>query len=259
MIDCIKVINLDRTPERLTQFLARNPGVPAERFPAVDGALADRADCLRDGILDTDNIYRAGAIGCAMSHIGLWRDCAAGDKAFHIVEDDAILRHDFLPAANAMLGGLDEWDIILWGHNLDWPLQIKAAAGLGVVVVQYDHETLAVEPFQKTTTPSMLMPLVSAAALCCYSVSPSGAKRILADCLPVGSARPRYLEKLESGWANTGIDVELSRHYARWRSYVAFPMIAVSENIHSASTIQGHLAAIHDSAITNRGSSGSGT
>lgn len=254
MIDRIRVVSLDRTPDRFAQFIERHPNLPVERFPAVDGALQDRAACVREGILAEDNIYVPGAIGCAMSHANLWRQCAAGSEAFHVAEDDAVLRHDFSSMASRLLGTLLDWDIVLWTNNLDWPLQLRPGDGLGVVVVQYDPQAIAdavgLEQFRSATAAPMLMPLISATGTCCYSVSPHGAARMLADCLPIGAKMPRYLSKLNVGLSNTGIDIEMCRHYAGWRAYAAMPPLAVPLNDQAASTIRGHLAAMHSPGAT---------
>ena len=254
-IERIRVINLERSPERLTRFIERHPGLPVERFPAVDGAGLDRDACVKDGVITADNEYSPGAIGLAMSHIKLWRQCSAGSEPFHIAEDDAILRRDFESVAGTLLDTLDDWDIVLWGHNRDWPVHIRPAQGVGVVVVQYDHEAVdetSLNLFRSATVTPILTPLFSAAGTCCYSVSPRGATRMLADCLPIGRESAKYLAKTGADWYNTGIDVELSRHYAEWRAYVALPLVAVSDNDQSASTIRGHLSAMHDPAIANR-------
>jgi glycosyl transferase family 25 len=252
----LRVINLARSPERMARFAAQNPGLAAERSPAVDGAAIDRAACIRDGIIAAANAYRPGALGCALSHIALWRQCAAGTEAFHVSEDDVVFRHDFSTVAAALLAGLPEWDIVLWAHNLDWPVQIEPAPGTGVVVVQYDHEATAPDKFRSGTTVPLLAPLVSAAGTPCYSVSPRGAARMLAGCLPIGNVSARYLHKLDTAWYNTGIDVELCRHYADWRAFVALPFLAMADNDQSASTIRGHLQALHDPRIANRAPAG---
>ncbi len=252
MIERIRIVNLERSPQRLAQFMEWHPGLPIERFPAVDGATLDRDACIRDGIIAADNRYIPGALGCAMSHINLWRQCAAGAEPFHVAEDDIVLRPDFLSVASTLLGTLDAWDIVLWTHNFDWPVQTRPAPGLGIVVVQYDYETVNQAQFRSGTVMPALLPLVTAAGTGCYSVSPRGAARMLADCLPVGHADASYLLKLGAGWDNTGIDVEMSRHYGDWLAYVALPPLAVSANSQVGSTIRGHFAAMHDPAIANR-------
>jgi hypothetical protein len=225
-----------------------------ERFAAFDGAGIERADCVRDGLITEDNAYRPGAIGAAMSHVSLWRRCAAESEPFHIAEDDATLRSDFEAAGSAALGGLGDWDIVLWTHNFDWPVMIEPAPGVGPVVLQFDPAVAPhrLEAFQAATTKPLVTPLISAAGLSCYSVSPQGAARLLAGCLPIGNRSASYAARSGLGWDNTGIDVELSRHYAGWRAFIAVPPLAVACNDQSGSTIRGHLAAMHDPAIANK-------
>jgi GR25 family glycosyltransferase involved in LPS biosynthesis len=250
----LRIINLDRTPDRLAAFIARHPGVTFERFAAVDGGTIARADCIRDGIITPDNLYRPGAIGLALSHITLWRQCAAGSQPFHVAEDDISLRNDFRATAADLLAGLSEWDVVLWTNNFDWPVKIRPAPGVGPVVMQYDPEEARREfsLFPLATTRPTLTRLVSAAGTGCYSVSPRGAARMLADCLPLGRISASYVAKPGFGWDNMGIDVEMSRHYNDWQAFLSLPPLAVAPNDQSSSTIRGHLAAMHDPAIANR-------
>ena len=243
MINRIRVINLERSLERLTRFIARHPGLPVERFPAVDGARLDRDACIESGVISPDNEYIPGALGNALSHIALWRECSSGSEPFHIMEDDAVLRDDFPSMASALLDTLNDWDIVLWTHNFDWPLQIRPVRGVGVVVVQYDHEAVnetSLNLFRPGTETPFLAPLVSAAGFCCYSVSPRGAARMLVDCLPIGRKQASYLKKTGAGWINTALDVEMSCHYDAWRAYVAIPPVAITDNDKSTSTVWGH-------------------
>jgi hypothetical protein len=248
-----KVVNLDRSPERLQQFARQNRHLVADRWPAVDGNRIDRDQVVREGYFKPENDYSPGALGCALSHIGLWLQCAAGTEPIHVVEDDMILREDIEQTAPALLASLgDDWDIVLWAHNLNWPLQIKPAPGIGVAALQYQHDLSPNEGFQAARTKPALLPLFSAAGTGCYSVSPSGAARILADCLPIGAVPAVYLEGLDKNWANSGIDVELCRHYTDWRAFVSVPFLAIGDNDQQLSTIRGHLDAMHDPAIANK-------
>nr|WP_294520201.1 glycosyltransferase family 25 protein [uncultured Rhodopila sp.] len=257
MSECIRVINLDRSPDRFARFIERHPGVPIERFSAVDGFKIDRDTCVINGLITNINEYTPGAFGNMMSHLALWRECSEGSEPYHIVEDDATLRHDFLSVTSALLDTLDGWDVVLWAHNFDWPLQIRPAQGLGVAVVQYDDEAMdavAIKSFLQDCVKPMLLPLFSAAGVCCYSISPRGAVRMLSDCLPIGREPASYLEKRRTAWMNTAIDVEMSRHYGDWRAYVALPPMAITDNDQNVSTVQGrsaaHLAALHHAVIT---------
>jgi hypothetical protein len=254
MIDRLTVISLDRTPQRYAQFRAWNPGLKLERFSAVDGKFQVRAHCVRDGLITEDNQYTAGAIGSMMSHTALWRRCAAGNVALHIAEDDVILRADFLETASGLLERLGDYDIVLWMHNFDWPLKAIPSPGVGPAVIQYNPEHFAgnFEVFRAETVPPVLLRLASAAAIGCYSITPRGARRMLADCLPVGAEQAEYVVRPGVKWHNFALDVEMCRHYPNWQAYVSFPPIAAAPNDQSASTIRGHLAQMHDPAIANR-------
>ncbi len=247
----LNVISLDRTPQRFTQFLQWNPGFEVSRFAAFDGAALDRAQCVRDGLLAEDNRYVPGAIGNAMSHVALWRRCAAGSTPFTIVEDDIILRGDFLAMATTMLEAAPDWDVALWAHNFDWPLKVHPAPGVGPAVVQYDPAGVLrqLDAFRAWTGAPAMLKLVSAAGIGCYSVTPRGAARMLADCLPIGRQGAAYSVRPGVAWNNTALDVEMSRHYEGWRAYVALPPLALAPNDQSTSTVLGHLAAMHDREI----------
>jgi GR25 family glycosyltransferase involved in LPS biosynthesis len=253
MISPLRVISLDRTPERFTQFLKSNPHVPVERFPAANGIALDRSECVRQGVITEDNAYRPGALGAALSHVTLWRHCAARSEPYHIAEDDVILRADFPDAAAAMLRTLVTWDIVLWTHNFDWPVMLRPP-GVGPVVMQFNPEDVSLRPvaFQWAITPPILLPLVSAAGIGCYSVTPTGAAKLLAACLPIGNECATYVANLTRSWSNTGIDVEMARHYGDQHAFMAIPPLAVVPNNQTASTIRGHLASLHDPATANR-------
>jgi hypothetical protein len=50
-----RLINLDRSTDRLAAFAARNqPLLPIRRFPAIDGATVSRADLVERGVFAPD-------------------------------------------------------------------------------------------------------------------------------------------------------------------------------------------------------------
>jgi GR25 family glycosyltransferase involved in LPS biosynthesis len=236
------VINLDRTPDRLLAFARANAGLAYDRFPAIDGVQLGRDAAIAAGAIAPDNTYRPGAVGCAMSHIALWRECAAGAEPFCVAEDDAILRADFANAATRALEGIGDWDIVLWTWNFDMPLQLDLGGGLATAHLLQDLDAIrapgAVDRFRAARDPALLSPLRGASGTACYSVSPIGAARLLAASLPIG-AQP-IPAPLQPGvaLANTGIDVELSRHYPQLRAFAAVPPLAVTLIDPAATTVQ---------------------
>jgi GR25 family glycosyltransferase involved in LPS biosynthesis len=233
------VINLDRASDRLADFQGANPGLAFERFPAVLGAARPREAWVSDGLLTAENRYSNGAIGCAASHVALWRRVAAAGEPLHVLEDDVILRRDFLEASEALLADLPTWDIVCWTWNYDWPLRYLPAPGLGAAWLQLDP--YAIKPrygeFREATPPSRLLKLVSAGGTPCYTIAPEGAAKLLARCLPFGNEGIMLRAgSYGMAWTNTGLDVEMSRHYGDLAAFIAIPPLATAINDPAGST-----------------------
>ena len=78
----LRVISLDRTPDRLAIFRQTKSRSRVRNVsPAVDGAARPREAWLADGLIAPDNVYVPGAIGCAASHVALWRLCRRTQRA----------------------------------------------------------------------------------------------------------------------------------------------------------------------------------
>lgn len=244
MDEWLTVITLERTPERFEEFCKWNAANKIRRFLAVDGGKVARGKCIQQSLITTHNEYLPGALGVALSHITLWRGCVNDNRILHIVEDDIVLRADFWRIAKGLLSEIGEWDIILWSHNLDWPIVAGPILGGENAVIQYGAKDLAtkLEAFRAEAAPSILLPLVSAAGIGCYSLSPTGAKKLLELCLPIGNAKAAFAIERHLGWNNTGIDVEMARHYAKLKAFIAFPPLAMTPNEFAKSTIRGQLA-----------------
>ncbi|MEO6749278.1 MAG: glycosyltransferase [Casimicrobiaceae bacterium] len=98
-----KVINLARRPDRLQGFNRRlaeatdkSFAARVERFAAVDGHDLELLPEIRHLFRGNDFRYRRGVIGCALSHLALWNELAAGDApAMLVLEDDVTLCPDF--------------------------------------------------------------------------------------------------------------------------------------------------------------------
>jgi hypothetical protein len=106
------VISLEHQPERLVNFRARNDqtNVAIEHFKAIDGAKLTTVDptILAKGAL----FYTPGAIGNAMSHLALWKECVSSDTNLVVFEDDARLRHDLSRQLHNICERCD-WDLII--------------------------------------------------------------------------------------------------------------------------------------------------
>jgi GR25 family glycosyltransferase involved in LPS biosynthesis len=237
----IVVINLDRSVDRLRRFRWNNRHVPnLQRFAALDGRRLDRDRCIRDGLVTAANPYTMPALGCSLSHVALWRRCAAGDGPLTICEDDAILHRHFLAGRSRILSGLrPDWDIVQWGWNLDWPMLIELAPGMPPAIVKFPDADPRPDfaAFESAILRPQVFPLHSSAGAACYTLSVAGAQRLLERCLPLGGEHAAWAENPVRHWENTAVDVEMARHYSMLRAFVAVPPLAISPNEHAQSTV----------------------
>ena len=80
--DCF-VVNLERQPERLRDFLDRSSstGIRFQIFPAVEGHDASNVELrVPDFIAPHSRNYTPGALGNALSHRQIWQRCAAATR-----------------------------------------------------------------------------------------------------------------------------------------------------------------------------------
>ena len=86
------LINLDRRPDRLQNFKDKTSAASFttwERFSAVDGTTLAPTEEIKYLFRNNDFNYRRTFIGCALSHLELWRKLAnSEDNVYLILEDD---------------------------------------------------------------------------------------------------------------------------------------------------------------------------
>jgi GR25 family glycosyltransferase involved in LPS biosynthesis len=227
------VINLDRDQERWDVFRAMNARCGAfTRFSAVDGREADRAALERDGIIARDLTYNNGQLGCALSHLALWRLAVAERRVVTAIEDDAILAADFMAARDEFIGRLrDDWSIVLWGWNFDRSVWAEIPEGVAKSVLSFDQDALRanIETFRQQRATHAPVRLRHAFGSLAYSVSPAGAAALLEMCLPLARKFIRF-EGFGIGIPNNGIDCMMNTAYPKLKAYVCMPPLAVSEN-----------------------------
>jgi glycosyl transferase family 25 len=237
----IHVINLDRDEERFQTFSAINSHVAgAVRFSAIDGRAADRAALERDGIIAGNLTYNDGSLGCALSHIELWRRAAAGHHPITIVEDDVILATDFEAARDEVLTKLPaDWSIVLWGWNFDRSVWTEIPEAVAKSVLQFDQDALRenIETFRHSKVSHAPIRLLHAFGSLAYSASPDGAAALLEHCLPLSRKFIRF-EGFGIGIPNNGIDCIMLDAYPKLKAYVCLPPLAVTENRHENSRVQ---------------------
>jgi GR25 family glycosyltransferase involved in LPS biosynthesis len=93
------VINLKRRPDRLRNFFTKNQKelFPLSVFEGVDGKTLQPSHKVQKAFSTGDYNYRRGIVGCAMSHMKIWKEfLTKANQTFCLVlEDDAELCPEF--------------------------------------------------------------------------------------------------------------------------------------------------------------------
>jgi len=220
------VINLDRSTDRMRRFKEANSHLgEIPRFSGVDGGKVDRAALEREGIISRDLKYGPGSLGCALSHIGLWRIALERQRSITILEDDAVTVEDFAEQSTRIINSLgDQWDFVLWGCNLNPSF---AWIDLGITRTRLHVYGARRRNGLETSAAAAPVKLLHAFGAFAYSVSPSGAKAAIEYCLPL---RHRFITFAEAGVTVEDIsqDVALCGLYPSVRAYLAVPFIATA-------------------------------
>lgn len=121
MIEKVYYINLDRSANRRKHMerMLRNAGIEAERFPAIDGTSINIEKMKQNGELSADIKLRKASVGCALSHISLWRKIKDGNyNSAMIFEDDVIIPDDFWKVYERRMKFIPKkWDILYFGGS----------------------------------------------------------------------------------------------------------------------------------------------
>lgn len=115
------IINLDRDRRRLEKVWQSClvAGFDCRRFPAIDGRKVSRVlDCSR-----YSHVLSAGATGCYLSHLYLWRRIARHKAPALIIEDDTELDPDAAGKIALAMKTLAKWDVLMLECSEDkyWP------------------------------------------------------------------------------------------------------------------------------------------
>ncbi len=232
------VISLEREPERLANFRARNDqtNVAFEHFKAIDGVRLTSVDetILAKGV----SLYTPGAIGTAISHRALWDKCVSNNTNLVILEDDAHLRHDLSRELHYICQRYD-WDLILLGCNMNTRIELNISAGIDLAArfsIPYPTPK-HLNAFAKVTEPVGLFRLRQAFGIGGYAVTPRGAALLREKCFPLDN-RPIYVGLQNRSFPAYGLDCMMVDAYPTLRSYLCFPPLVMTPNDRATSQVQ---------------------
>lgn len=236
----IKVISLEGSADRRARFAKDNGHARFSFFDAVDGKQARQQMDGMPELFAPGLPYTAGAVGCALSHLALWREVAASGHPMTILEDDAVLRHDFEEQSARVVASLaPDWDIVVWGWNFDSVLALNIMPNVSNSVMHFNQNQLraSMRGFQAIAGAPSVLRLSECFGTCAYTISPEGARRFMQHCFPL---RPfhHYSHALGRELPNNGIDLPMMGLYPRSQSWVALPPLAATRNERETSLVQ---------------------
>jgi GR25 family glycosyltransferase involved in LPS biosynthesis len=227
----IHLINLDRSTGRLAAFRERNAHVKnVVRSPAVDGLAADRAQLVKDGTIEADLPYPPGTLGCALSHIGMWRKAVAENRTLTVFEDDAVCTLNFAEETARVLSLLPaDWEFIKWGCNFDpafvWLDFGYVKANLRFYDRRFQDEH---DAFQREALAPMPIRMMHSFGNQAYTVTPSGARKLLETCVPL---RDRHITFPGAGVVTRAvtIDVTMCDAFPTMKAYLCLPPLVIQD------------------------------
>jgi glycosyl transferase family 25 len=241
-IDAV-VISLRRTPERLMRFQQLNQSCSAliRTVEGIDGQ--DLAGALRPcRLIDKSALdhWTPGAIGAALSHLRCWRQCAERGQPMLVVEDDAVLAHDWQAQLNQLCSSPNLcWDVLLLGWNYNSVLHHEDATGMRSIEL-FEPAYPDLNQIKKIIAPGRVRKLdrlKHAFGLPAYLIHPKAAEHLLEVTPPLRS------EALKIGRGipvvqSSGVDGLLNFSYEEMKSWVIKPPLAVALNDPSSSLTQ---------------------
>lgn len=231
----IHVINLDQSVDRWHLFKERNAHLDGViRVSAIDGRALEREKLIRSGHIHENLAYPAGTLGCAMSHVRLWEQAASQGGGVTILEDDVVVSHRFPEHAARVISLLpDDWDIVVWGYDLN-PLFVWVDFGVSKVRLEgYGPAKYeGWKEFQANDGPFASVKLLHSFGAFGYSISAKGARAALDRLLPLRDQFVTFPEARVTT-KDEGIDIALCALYPAVKAYICFPHLI----IHSDGTI----------------------
>jgi glycosyl transferase, family 25 len=235
------IIHLEEQVDRKADFLSTNTA-PGDFVwtVGVKGANIDRQALIESGELARNAQIVDGSLGNAISIVQLLRRCIENDEIMTILENDAILAHDFDPCSLRLLESIGfDFDIVQWGWNWDSVLYLfpmSVAFGPMKMTARQNMAEMGFRKFQELKCHRTLIPLGHQWSTHCFTVTPRGAKSLLEGLLPLNTD-PFFREDLDLRIQPKSVDSMMGRCYPKLKAYSCFPPLSMVLNDKAKSTI----------------------
>ena len=233
------VITLDEQGPRFSAFRSANRHLSCHVARGIRGRDVSRDVRLSRGLITREALDAGavtdGEIGCAASHLALWREAVRIGRPVLILEDDVITH----PQIEAHIARIDfPFDVIFFGVNTDTILATLLPEGVrefSSFVDRYPPPERIAEILQQTDLSHVsFRRLLNAFGLCCYLVSPQGAAKLVQRVLPLRLDGVPIPGMPNAKVLGTSIDRRMNALYPEMRVFVMRPFLAWTPNMDSS-------------------------
>lgn len=231
------VITLDRESRRFKEFERNNGHLNYKIFQGIYGADLSLADCVYEGLMTPEclatKFATKGEIGCAASHKKLWEIAASSKDGILILEDDAATHPKILDYIAHRHAEIIAADIFLFSINTDSILEVEAPNGLRQVTIfdpKYpDYNWINAALSKTDIDETQIWRLIKGFGMCCYFLSPKGARQILNLVFPLTLERT-HIPLLNISVPGINVDKRLIAFYETLDAFITIPFLAWSPN-----------------------------
>lgn len=236
-----RVITLDPSSARFQAFEQHNPALHHEVFQGLKGDCLEPQERINQGLITAElaasGLLSEGTFGCAISHRHLWQMATSSAGGLLILEDD-VITHPALPEwVNRHHRQLLEHHITHFGINTDSVLTTLSAQGLVESRVfqpkQPNHGWIRQALVATSLAEVRPMRLLKAFGMCCYFVSPAGARKLLDTTFPL-TMEASPIPLVSQAMPGFSIDRRLNAFYPSLLATITVPFLAYSPNSDSS-------------------------
>lgn len=246
------ILYSDQNPQELEKFNKNNQHLSVEINPVKTMVSSPnlREELLKDKIITESNTYDSTNLAMTQAHIALWKQAVETQSAITIFEANTVTHKDFLLHQEASLRSEPQYDLMIWGYNLNWNPCIELMPCLPKAIYTFpgcnedefkkaNNDIIDIPTYQTNELKTVqTLKTFSFAGLGCYTISAKGAETLLEKTRLIGNNPAPSYQETPFGTnfyvfpplpqrENVSFDIEVNRHIEQLNTYMTFPMLAV--------------------------------
>ena len=227
-----KVITMNPESARFKAFESNNKHLKFDILLGLSGKNLTAEDRLAAGLVTpelaaTDEVTDA-RLGVALSHFSLWLEAVKTGSGILVLEDDVMTHPGIWPHIEA-IPDLDETDIILFSCNMNSTMVKTSPEGVSTASIfdpKNPHPDWIRSALAKTDLQRVhYCKLKKAFGLCCYLITPRGAKKLVERLFPLRTDGV-FVPFVSHLVMQAGLDRRMNALYEEMDAFIATPFLA---------------------------------